>query len=93
LGYVVIQHELFPFCSNPLNPTGITIIKKETPSKPATDVLACPSTKSPLHKINGIYFSPEALVAYPVLDGIPCLRVENGIIASKYEEIINQPQT
>jgi hypothetical protein len=32
-------------------------------------------------------FSPEALVAYPVLDGIPCLRQENGIFASKFQEV------
>jgi ubiquinone/menaquinone biosynthesis C-methylase UbiE/uncharacterized protein YbaR (Trm112 family) len=92
LGYKVIEHGLFPFCANPLNPTGITIIKKEMQDQPQTDLFACPLTKTPLLKINEIYFSTEALVAYPVLDGIPCLRIENGIIASKYEEIINQPE-
>ena len=29
LGYGVLKHNLFPFTSNPLNPTAITIIKKE----------------------------------------------------------------
>ena len=35
-----------------------------------------------------IIYSPEALSVYPVLCGIPCLRLENAIIASKYPEVL-----
>jgi hypothetical protein len=28
------------------------------------------------------------LVAYPILGGIPCLRIENGIFASKYQKVM-----
>jgi len=92
LGYKVIEHGLFPFCSNPLNPTGVTIIQKEVKGRSGNDVFACPSTKTPLIKTEEAFFSKEALVAYPVLAGIPCLRIENGIIASKYEEILNSSE-
>ncbi len=89
LGYEVMHHGLFPVCTNPLNPTGLTIIKKadnsETVSEITTEhVFACPKYKTLLQKIDGMLFSPEALVAYPIVGGIPCLRIENGIFASHF---------
>lgn len=89
LGYDILEHKLFPFISNPLNPTAITIIKKEEDAMPLPSyVLACPKFKTPLEEIAGMLFSPEALVVYPIVGGIPCLRIENGIFASKYKEIM-----
>lgn len=85
LGYRVLEHELFPFSANPLNPTAWTLIQKNNPPPRARqDVLACPRYKTPLERIGNVYFSPEALTVYPIIGGIPCLRVENGIIASHY---------
>ncbi|MCK5092066.1 MAG: methyltransferase domain-containing protein [Gammaproteobacteria bacterium] len=83
-GYQVIKHELFPESYNPLNPTAITIIKKCT-NKKSDFVLACPKYKTPLIEKNGMLFSPEALVVYPVIENIPCLRIENGILASSFD--------
>lgn len=54
-----------------------------------SDVLACPKFKTSLKEINGMLFSPEALTVYPIIGGIPCLRVEKGVFASKYEEVMN----
>jgi len=90
LGYDVLEHRLFPYTSNPLNPTAITIIRKDDDgdTELLSDVLACPKFKTPLKKIGGMLFSPEALVVYPIVGDIPCLRVENGILASKYEEVM-----
>lgn len=88
LGYEVIKHELFPFSANPLNPTALTIISKQSSTPIPHDVLACPKFNTPLEKINGALFSPEALVAYPILADIPCLKIENGIFASKFKEIM-----
>jgi hypothetical protein len=87
LGYKVLAHNLFP-SANPLNPTAITIIEKQVHSAPPSHVLACPKFKTPLENIGGMLFSPEALVVYPIVGGIPCLRIENGIFASKYKEIV-----
>lgn len=88
LGYAVIEHKLFPYIANPLNPTAVTIIRKENNVELPSSIFACPRFKTPLKEIEGMFFSPEALVVYPVVGGIPCLRIKNGIFASKYEEVI-----
>lgn len=87
LGYDVRAHALFPLVGNPLNPTAVTIIAKPE-GAPSTHVLACPTYKTALREIGGLLFSPEALCVYPVLDGIPCLRPENAIVASHYAELV-----
>jgi ubiquinone/menaquinone biosynthesis C-methylase UbiE len=87
LGYEVIEHELFPVTSNPLNPTALTIIKKDERTSSSNHILACPKYKTRLEEVGGMLFSPEALVVYPIIGGIPCLRIENGVFASKYLEI------
>lgn len=87
LGYNVLEHKLFPFTSNPLNPTALTVIRKDEDQTLPSYVLACPKFKTPLQEIGGMLFSPEALVVYPIIGGIPCLRIENGIFASKYQEV------
>ncbi len=90
IGYDVIEHKLFSFTANPLNPTALTIIRKNNDIELPSYVLACPKFKTPLEKVGGMLFSPEALVVYPIVGGIPCLRTENGIFASKYQEVIRQ---
>lgn len=89
LGYKVLSHKLFPFTVNANNPTAITIIAKdevETSTHSSTDVYACPKFKTPLKELGGMLYSPEAGLVYPILKGIPCLRIENGVLASKYDE-------
>lgn len=84
LGYKILKHELFPCSANPLNPTAITIIEKNTKQKKPSFTLSCPEFKTNLKTIDGMMFSSEALRVYPIIGGIPCLRVENGIFASKF---------
>jgi ubiquinone/menaquinone biosynthesis C-methylase UbiE/uncharacterized protein YbaR (Trm112 family) len=86
LGFKVLRHELFAHINNPLHPTTLTVIEKKAGAEKLPDAFACPKYKTPLQYIGGMYFSPEAMTVYPVLAGIPCLRVENGIIASKFPE-------
>ncbi len=88
LGYDVIEHALFPVTSNPLNPTALTIIRKIDRVSSPDYVLACPKYKTPLEEVGGMMFSAEALVVYPIIGGIPCLRIENGVFASKYLEVM-----
>lgn len=92
LGYDVQRHSLFPLSVNPLNPTAMTIIRKGDDGAAAAHVLACPQFKTPLQEIDHMLFSAEALRAYPIVGGIPCLRLENGILASKYEEVMRAGQ-
>jgi hypothetical protein len=91
LGCNVVEHKLFPYIRTGNNPTAMTVILKEETQKETTNILACPRFKTPLQELGGMYFSPEALMVYPVLAGIPCLRIENGIVASKYDSIIASP--
>jgi SAM-dependent methyltransferase len=88
LGYEVLEHKIFPVTLKPFNPTALTVIRKCKTMESPSYVLACPKFKTLLQEIGGMLFSPEALVVYPILGGIPCLRIENGIFASKYKEVM-----
>lgn len=95
LGFRVLDHRLFPVASvsDPLNPTAITVIRKGEDAAPSSHVLACPKFKTPLEKIGDLLFSPEALLVYPIVGGIPCLRTENGILAGSYREVMTTGQS
>ncbi len=85
LNMQVIRHELFPSAINPLNPTAITVISKNPSAASAVPSLACPRFGDPLMDYGDSLFSPDSLRAYPKILGIPCLRQQDGIVASKYE--------
>jgi len=86
LGFNVIESRLFNDERNPLNPTGLTIIEKNLsfPDKFNQNILACPVSKTPLIMVANSYFCEESSLAYPILQGIPCLLRENAIVATKY---------
>lgn len=89
LGYDVVEFRLFDMCSNPLNPTGLTIIKKKkTTENNVENPFACPITGTELLPQADCYFSKESLLLYPIVNGIPCLLPENAIIATHYEDVL-----
>lgn len=83
LNYNVIEHKLFEYCSNPLNPTGLMIIKKDNHGVGNSAELICPITHSEL-KPHGdsLLYSEDCFLAYPVIENIPCLLKENSILAT-----------
>jgi uncharacterized protein YbaR (Trm112 family) len=84
--YNLVEYGLFPY-DDPRNPTAVMVIeKKEKPS--SIHKLACPQCKTELKLVDNAFYSPEAMRVYPIINGIPCLRIENGIIASKYMEFV-----
>ncbi|MCY6959587.1 methyltransferase domain-containing protein [Clostridium brassicae] len=83
LGYKVIEHRLFDICANQLNPTGLIIIEKESKQQ-VENPICCPITKTNMIRKNNAYYSPESLLAYPIIDDIPCLLSQNAIIATKF---------
>ena len=89
LGLEVIRNGPFEYASDPTNPSGITIIRKPGGGKPASHILACPKYKTPLEEIGGMMFSPEALSVYPIVGGIPCLRIDNAVLASQFKEFVH----
>ena len=84
LGYDVIEHRPFEESSNPLNPTGLMIIRKNKGNSDILSPLCCPITKTDILKKSNAYFSQESLLAYPVIDEIPCLLPQNAIVATKF---------
>ena len=88
LGFDVLDHHLIDCSAIPENPSAITIIQKHgESSSTSSSVFACPKTHTPLVPGDGVLYSRESLTAYPIVAGIPCLRSENGILASRYEDI------
>lgn len=86
LGYHVAQARLMKHPVNPLNPTGLFLIEKSASAPPKEADLCCPVTKSIFvtSSDSGSLFSPGSLLAYPVIQGIPCLLPENGVVATHY---------
>jgi len=69
---------------NPLNPGQVFVIEKKQEAITNQNVgLCCPVTKTSLVKKESCYFSKESLLAYPIIENIPCLTINNAIIASK----------
>ncbi|MCH2182459.1 MAG: class I SAM-dependent methyltransferase [Mariniblastus sp.] len=85
LGMKVVRHELLGVTGNPLNPTALTVIEKSSQGGPATPRLTCARHGDPLVDHGDALYAPGSLRAYPKLRGIPCLRLEDGIVASRFE--------
>lgn len=86
LGYEIVRHEIFEYSANELNPTAITVIKKNSNKKSKKNPFACPLTKSKLEKHKDGYYCDESLSIYPIIDNIACLRLENKILFTKYKK-------
>ncbi len=87
LGYKVIEFKLYEHNDNPLNPTGITILEKTDNLLPVIEnPLACPNTLGALKEYESGFYAQESFLAYPKLDGVPCLLPENALIASHFED-------
>lgn len=85
LGYEVIEHRLFGINDNPLNPTGLIVIRKEC-NQIIKNPLCCPLTKKNIILKNNCYFSKDSLLLYPIIDDTPCFLPQNAILASKFLE-------
>jgi hypothetical protein len=87
LGLELAEHRLFPVCANPLNPTGLYLVKIGSPAGRASAfAFQCPVSGTPLEPGPDAYFSPESLLAYPVLRGVPCLVENNAILATRFSD-------
>lgn len=85
LNYNISEFRIFDLYANPLNPTGLTVIKKNYKGDLKTENhLACPITKTDLALLKGSYFSKDSLLVYPIIDEIPCLLPSNAVVATHY---------
>jgi hypothetical protein len=86
LGGRIIDRLAVRNVANPLNPTLALVC---VPPRPRAATLAtgaiawtCPATGTALQWRETCFFSPQSLLAYPVLEGVPLLRVEHAVMAS-----------
>lgn len=85
LGLTLVEHRLFPVSANPLNPTGLYLVKIGSTSERATAFrFQCPVSGTPLEPGPDAYYAPKSFLAYPVLRGVPCLLESNAILATKF---------
>lgn len=86
LNYNLIEYRPFDVSANPLNTTGLYIIRKEAIYLENTDYnLCCPISKTTLKEYPDHYFSSESFISYPKINGIPCLCPVYGILTSKHD--------
>lgn len=83
LGVEVSEYGLLDYISNPLNPSGSLVLEKNRGTVPAVTRWRCPMTHSPLHPQDDVYFAEQTGLVYPVLRGVPLLRTEHAVVASK----------
>lgn len=85
LKYNVIEYKLLEVCSNPLNPTGVMIIKKERKTTSNNPYL-CPVTHKDMEREQDCFNCKESMLVYPIIKNIPCLFDHKAIIATKYND-------
>jgi ubiquinone/menaquinone biosynthesis C-methylase UbiE len=86
LGYNLVAYRALSIIANPLNPTGLYIIKKEEGSEVKTNAsYCCPISKGHLTEYQDHLFSSESLISYPKIKGIPCLCQSYGILTTKHD--------
>jgi hypothetical protein len=87
LGLTLVEHRLFPVSANPLNPTGLYLVKiGSTPERATGFKFQCPVSGTPLEPGPDAYFAPKSFLAYPVLRGVPCLLENNAILATRFRD-------
>jgi ubiquinone/menaquinone biosynthesis C-methylase UbiE len=87
LNYDLIEYRPFDISANPMNTTGLYIVKKEADRSIDPDFnFCCPISKTPLKEYGDHFFSPESFISYPKIKGIPCLCPIYGILTSKHGE-------
>lgn len=76
------------FAAQPLNPTWGYVCKKRD-ARPSHSLWACPATGRDLLRMEDCFYSPASRLVFPIIKGIPILRVEAGILAGWIFEINN----
>ncbi|MGI9279134.1 MAG: methyltransferase domain-containing protein [Endozoicomonas sp.] len=90
LGYEVLDHWMLGAVANPMNPSAVTIIRKNGEHHQAGLTWVCPKYKTALLKKGNVLFSKSSPLVYPIIGGVPCLREEQGVLAGKFQEFMDQ---
>jgi uncharacterized protein YbaR (Trm112 family) len=76
---------MLAFATNPVNPSGVIVVQKSDLVDLAAPAFQCPLTATPLSDAGDVYASESTGLIYPVLRGIPMLRPEHVIVASRLD--------
>lgn len=87
LGAEVMEHRLLEIYANPLNPSGVLILRKDNPAKLEGGRWRCPVTYSPLREAKDAFLTDETGLVYPILGGVPLLRSVHAVVASAYGDL------
>ena len=86
LKYDLIDYRPFDIQVNPINPTGLYVIKKNENLIDNNDFnFYCPVSKEILKEYDDHFFSKTSFISYPKIMNIPCLCQFYGILTSKHE--------
>ena len=86
LNYDLIEYRQFDVSTNPLNPTGLYVIKKKESDVVNNDSnLCCPISKGNMAEYDDHFYSHDSFISYPKIMGIPCLCSNYGILTSKHD--------
>jgi len=94
LGGKVLEFKLLKNILNPLNPTGYFLIEPSGDSsgkERTTPEFSIPGTDLPLSTEGMFLGSPETGLLFPVLEGIPLLRREYGILGTAFFDDMQSP--
>lgn len=85
LGANIGDYGLLDVCTNPLNPSGVILLTKPSPSVPKIENFhkwQCPLTLTQLLEEEDVFMAADTGIVYPIVRGIPLLRNEHAVIAS-----------
>lgn len=91
LGGRVLETAPMAHVSNPLNPTHVFVVDVERALPPREKLevgaLTVPGTQMTLEKVGDHLFCEEAGLVFPIIDGLPVLKLESGVWASFYGQV------
>src|SRR5262249_19577074 len=86
LGHPARLIKRWPHNANPLNEAALIVVDKASPGTGTPPHFISPISGSPLVEREDCWFCSEDGHAFPVIAGIPCLTVENAVLASKLDQ-------
>jgi uncharacterized protein YbaR (Trm112 family) len=87
LGHPASRVEAWRLNANALNPAALIVVDKAGAASDSPPEYVSPISGRRLVAREGCLFCPEDGHAFPIIAGIPCLTVENAVLASKLEQL------
>ncbi|MCB5189970.1 class I SAM-dependent methyltransferase [Methylobacillus arboreus] len=79
----ITEYRLLDYSSNRLNPSGVIVLDKQGLSESGEIKWRCPITFNKLSNEQDVFVAQESGFVYPVLRGIPLLRTDHAVVASR----------